>query len=652
MTRPRTALLALLLASLLLPAAASAAPSGWRLWLGDQQIGEAPQPQRALRDDDLPPLLPSRKELAVVTTDELAMASTQLWRLLDFRAAEGFEVHLFTEADWDHPVAQGPDGVPFRIRAFLADRYADDPGAYLLLIGDPDPEHGDLPMVQSHPMESLYHWYEDWLAELFEEIPTDWFYADLDSTWDCDDDGRLAEYPDDRDCTDWTPELIVGRLPVYDGDVEAMDHLIARLLARDLESDTAYRLNPLLPGALFGVQGTSAPGGGDYETNDDGACILDALHQQLPPAFQQGATRLYEETGALPSSYEHEGSLDRDQVVQSWAEGRGMVIWAGHGSSQGVYRTCWADDYDGDGLASDAELEFPAFMESDDTAALAGAPGAFTWHISCSNGTPEDEDNIGAALLYGGAAATATASRVAFGVTVPWGEVFEPRPDLATSSTAGYFYALGLAEGQTVGETMAWTKYGLPGDGWVYPDYDYTGAAWTTRFEYNLYGDPTRSLGLCEANSDCDDGSACNGVETCEAGVCSRTGVEVDCSHLDDACSIGRCAADSGACVAQPRLDGSPCDDGAWCTEGDSCSAGVCSGEERWCGERDGYDVYCDEPLQTCVFEELADDDDDGDAACSGCDQLERAPARAPLALLLVLLTTVLRRRARREEIR
>ncbi len=667
----------LLLTLLVAVPAAAEPPSRYHLWLGDALYDVLPPAEPGLHlgapisvggrivqpawdtsadrptlldeaRDDLPDLLPSRKELVIVTTDALAMNSRVLYRFIDFRRAEGWEVVLLTELDWDHPTNEGPDDRAWRIRAALADRYADDPGAFALLIGDPDPEHGDVPMVFSRPMETWYDWYDDWLAEEFERIPTDFVYADLDSSWDCDGDGRWAEYPDDRDCTDFGPELYVGRLPVYGGDAGDLDELLTRLLARDLESDTDYRLDTLFPAALFGMSGSPAPTGGDYEENDDGACIVDAIAANLPDAFDGGITRLYEDTGLITSGYAHEGGLTRDNVVDEWNEGRGMVIWCGHGGPEGVYRAFWGDDADGDGELDDEECGYPPFLESQDAADLESAPGAFTWHVSCDNGYPENEDNIGAELLYGGAIATATASRPAMGVTVPWGETFEPRPDLATSSTAGYYYALTLADGHTAGEALSWTKYALPGDGWNddYPGYDLNGAGWLTRFEYNLYGDPTRSLSLCDSNADCDDGSPCNGTETCSAaGVCERQGPEVDCTHLDDACTIGRCAIESGECVAEPRLDYTPCDDGDWCTEYDACQAGVCGGVERDCGSRDGYDVYCDEPLQTCVFEELVDPADEG-SACSSCD-LGDGERAAPALLLLLLLGIV--RRLRRE---
>ncbi|MBT3222082.1 MAG: hypothetical protein HN348_23665 [Proteobacteria bacterium] len=96
-------------------------------------------------------------------------------------------------------------------------------------------------------------------------------------------------------------------------------------------------------------------------------------------------------------------------------------------------------------------------------------------------------------------------------------------------------------------------------------------------------------LETCTTTADCDDGSSCNGTESCSAeGFCVHSN-PVDCSHLDDVCSVGSCNVDSGECELIPRFDGGSCDDGQWCTENDICTAGQCIGEQRECGERGGY---------------------------------------------------------------
>ncbi|MBW2254489.1 MAG: hypothetical protein JRI25_07815 [Deltaproteobacteria bacterium] len=662
---PTPILTAATLALLLSLAAHGASPDGTlRIWAGGTLVAEVPtsppghhlgpefvfgdatyrahwvtgERPMLVTDRVLPtPQLPSRKELIVVTTLELAGESEMLQPYLDFRRAEGFQVTLATEAQWDHPSDTPTDDRADRIRAWLMEGWKDVPGAFLLLIGDPDPEWGDVPMKMVHPLQREAQWYPEWLAEDLDPIPTDLYYADLSKSWDCNHNGVFAEYPVDQWCVDFGTELFVGRLPVYGGDVAQLDRLLERLLAHDREQDKTYRSQVLLPAAMIALAGAPAPMGDDYGENDDGACVTDTVYRDLPPAFQAGATRMYEEGGLVHSPYPHERALSQGNVLDVWSGGQGLVLWYGHGAPDGAYRMIWAEDWDGDGEGDWEEFSYPPFVTHNDWSALEDAPSAFTFHISCSNGVPEEEHNIGATLLQGGAVATASSSRVAFGESAPWGETWEPQPNQALAATTGYYWAMLLADGLTVGEAMAFTKYGLSGDGLTAGYGDYAGFTRATKMEYNLYGDPTRSLELCASDPDCDDGSSCNGAETCDSGFCIHT-ASIDCTHLDDVCTVGSCDTESGDCVALPRIEGAACDDGLWCTEGDTCEAGVCAGIERECGNREGYHSVCVEDEQTCDF--IAEE-------VEGKGMCQHAPVTGGWLLLLAPALFV-RRRPRR----
>lgn len=83
----------------------------------------------------------------------------------------------------------------------------------------------------------------------------------------------------------------------------------------------------------------------------------------------------------------------------------------------------------------------------------------------------------------------------------------------------------------------------------------------------------------CNKDADCDDKLPCNGIETCNLKTLSCvSGTAVNCAALDDACNVGTCDALRGACKAQPRPDGSACDDGSACSQLDACKAGKCTG--------------------------------------------------------------------------
>ncbi|UCC30743.1 MAG: hypothetical protein JSU86_00400 [Phycisphaerales bacterium] len=92
--------------------------------------------------------------------------------------------------------------------------------------------------------------------------------------------------------------------------------------------------------------------------------------------------------------------------------------------------------------------------------------------------------------------------------------------------------------------------------------------------------------GLCEAQptnegGSCDDGDLCTENDTCMAGACA--GTAVDCSGVGDACNIGTCNPETGACDLAPANDGVPCDDGTPCTDNDVCAGGLCSGTSMDC---------------------------------------------------------------------
>ncbi len=83
----------------------------------------------------------------------------------------------------------------------------------------------------------------------------------------------------------------------------------------------------------------------------------------------------------------------------------------------------------------------------------------------------------------------------------------------------------------------------------------------------------------------CDDGDGCTVDDVCAAGDCS--GEPMDCSFLDDDCSLGVCVGTSGVCVAEPVNEGGTCSDGDECTIDDTCSNGVCAGDAKDCSVLD-----------------------------------------------------------------
>lgn len=105
------------------------------------------------------------------------------------------------------------------------------------------------------------------------------------------------------------------------------------------------------------------------------------------------------------------------------------------------------------------------------------------------------------------------------------------------------------------------------------------------------------SLGrACTTDADCDDGSVCNGIETCSAGACQP---------------------------GTPLPDGASCSDQNGCNGAETCLAGTCyPGYPVVCGNIPGTISWCD-PLVGCNYQLRA--------AFDGCD----APSSAAFSFAM-----------------
>ncbi len=147
---------------------------------------------------------------------------------------------------------------------------------------------------------------------------------------------------------------------------------------------------------------------------------------------------------------------------------------------------------------------------------------------------------------------------------------------------------------------------------------------------------------------DCSDGNVCNGMETCQQGVCTSPGW-LDCDDHNP-CTFESCDEQTG-CQHTPKDDGTPCDMGP-CGSG-TCQNGQCSSAAGDLCD-DGLDCtedYCVEG-QGCMHDSRPDGFPCGDcAACfsGACSKLDTcatedtgcgcsASAGSPLGLFSLVL--------------
>lgn len=106
-------------------------------------------------------------------------------------------------------------------------------------------------------------------------------------------------------------------------------------------------------------------------------------------------------------------------------------------------------------------------------------------------------------------------------------------------------------------------------------------------------------------NSDpCSDGNPCTIGDVCFEGGC-EPGAQIDCDGQGNQCNDASCDPGAGGpnCdILTPVLDGFPCTDGDFCTISDSCKSGVCAGDPVVCPSDDCNDGVCDKNAQDCIL--------------------------------------------------
>jgi hypothetical protein len=365
----------------------------------------------------------------ILTTSAVVSGSTKLQAFINHKINRGFSVGLATEAQWGGGTG---DVAAERIRSYLKANYITKGIRYVLLIGNPDPSVGDVPMKMLWPRRS---------SSIYREAPSDYYYADLTGNWDLDGDGFYGEGDHDLHYggVDRYPEVIVGRIPFY-GNFADLDYILQKII----DYEAGGRGGPWVRNILLTMKpsDTYTPG---YHL---GEAIKNAV--AVPAGFS--TTRVYEQTYNLnpppdftPCTY--------DTVSAAAQQHAGFWFWWTHGNET---------------VAADV-------MTSTRTQTLDDRYPVFTFQCSCLNGTPENPNNLGYSLLKRGAVATNSATRVSW--------YYPGQVDFTnTDSNAGmtYRYAIKLVrDHKPCGDAHFEMMVEVPLD------------IWMNHCVFNLYGDPS-----------------------------------------------------------------------------------------------------------------------------------------------------------------
>ncbi|HEY93944.1 MAG TPA: hypothetical protein G4O15_03265 [Dehalococcoidia bacterium] len=203
----------------------------------------------------------------------------------------------------------------------------------------------------------------------------------------------------------YTPDVYVGRIPVYDDDYEQLDKILRKIIYYETDpGDISWRESILLP---------------MVETRDDtsGGGLGEAIKTDAADPFGYSSYRIYEpeDAGFTPDDTGPTIAKVRDE----WKNGYGMVTWYAHGLPGGE--------------AAQHVMDTANVGDLDDT------KPSFTMQPSCFNAWPENPNNLAYSLLKHGAIATIASTRM---TTFQFGAFTTFNPAEYVSHQVSYYYTL------------------------------------------------------------------------------------------------------------------------------------------------------------------------------------------------------------------
>lgn len=416
---------------------------------------------------------------AIITTNAIVSNSANLSAFITHLQGRGFTVTVVTETQYG---LVGGQQRAINIRNWLVSNYNALQLQYVLLIGNPDPNIGDVPMMLCWPNP----------GSAADRTPTDYFYADLTGNWDLDGDTMYGEFGEDA--VDFGPEVYVGRIPVYGADYATLDTILNKTINYDGANKSI-----MLPMAISNYQDehTATNTCLDGSPRTDGLDLAQHVIQNITGPKGYTDYTMYEQSGFVGRGHDpvpltafgYRAPITNANVMTQWAADYGIVFWWGHGGQTAAFRKYWGAADDGDNVVEDGfcgaagdELVWSAFLSSGDTAALPDTE-TFVFQSSCLNGYPENPNNLGYALLRQGAVCTVSASRVSWYVMGQWSYW-----GIIDNAGIGYTYVNLLVNGSSAGKALYDGKNGLVNP-WIW-------IGWMNLFDFNLYGDPSLRLGI------------------------------------------------------------------------------------------------------------------------------------------------------------
>lgn len=295
----------------------------------------------------------------IITTQNIVNNSPVLTYYSNTLIAGGAVVTTATEGTWNQSGAttadQKANNLRTYIRSFYNSHINSNPLKYVLLIGNPNPYNGDVPM------------------KIWNAHPTDYYYAELTQATTLD----LA------------PEVAVGRIPMYDNDWNKLSDYLYRVMFYQVSTNIEWRRKALTASEAYGF------GSGYRESHE---LCQDALSTLTSKGFS--SKRMYHTYSvncdfpffilpgiATMNPLPDYTMYNPNHLADMWnSETPGFVFLASHGAWYGPFnllQTAW-------------EGAYPPNVQNLQN---NGYP-AMVFAASCSTIKPDSVNNCGASTLF------------------------------------------------------------------------------------------------------------------------------------------------------------------------------------------------------------------------------------------------------------
>ncbi len=390
----------------------------------------------------------------VITTNAIVNASTHLQDFVASKQAKGFTVQVATESTWGGGTG---DVAADHIRAYLKSRFLADNIAYVLLIGNPVADTGDVPMKMCWPNTQPSYPFAE----------SDFCFAELSGNWDLNNNGQFGEYYDvGPGGADIYAEVSVGRIPVYDNNIPNLDRILAKTVAYENEpaGEIGWRKNMLLPMVPADAD-TPAYGLGEAIKNEilvPSGWSYHRIYDDINPFTNlptEGIAQLNPQPETMPCT--------DASVLNVWKNKPfGAVVWVTHGWPLG------ASDIITSPNVSQLNDDYPSFV----------------FQGSCENAMPSFNDNLSYSLLLNGAIGAIGATEVGSYNMGNWyspGSTYFLTHDDGIAGMAFQFSSYLLGQSLSAGDALNRVKSAI------------ARPIWMNLLCYNLYGDPSLGINSC-----------------------------------------------------------------------------------------------------------------------------------------------------------